>query len=290
MSDILFNLSGKIDQQIVDALSAVKEHADLLGIQFFVVGAFARDIILKYCYEIDTARITKDIDLGIKVDSWEQFKKLKDTLSASDKFSPGIKPERLYFNDVPIDIVPFGPISDERNRILWPPEQEILMSVVGFKEAYEYSITVLLRPAPELKIKVPTLPGLAIMKIISWNEKYPVRKKDATDLLLIMQKYEKAVDLVRLYTAEQDILKEENFDIEHACIRLLGRDILKIADPETLDEVRAILEEETVEQDKYRLIIDMLGNSLANDGKFEEILSQIKKLKRGVEEVVKKLK
>ncbi len=46
MNNILFNLSGKIDRQTVDALSAVKGIADYLGIPFFVVGASARDFIL----------------------------------------------------------------------------------------------------------------------------------------------------------------------------------------------------------------------------------------------------
>ena len=163
--------------------------------------------------------------------------------------------------------------------------------MVGFKEAYEYSITVMLRSAPELKIKVPTLPGLAIMKIISWNEQYPERKRDAADLLLIMQKYEKAGNVERLYDEEQAMLTEEDFGITDACIRLLGRDISKIADPETLDEIKTILEGETKEQSQYRLIIDMLGGSInPDDKKFDEILSQVKKLKTGIEEVVNKSK
>ena len=291
MKDISFNLSGKIDQQIAEIASTVKEHADSLGIQFFVVGALARDIILQYIYGIVIKRATRDIDLGIKVDNWEQFNQLKKSLIATGKFTPDRKPQRLYFNNVPIDILPFGPITDERMRILWPPEQEVFMSMVGFKEAYEYSITVMLRSAPELKIKVPTLPGLAIMKIISWNEKYPERKRDAADLLLIMQKYEEAGNVERLYDEEQAMLTEEDFGITYACIRLLGRDISKIADPETLDEIKTMLEGETKEQSQYRLIIDMLGGSFnPDDNKFDEILSQVKKLKTGIEEVVNKSK
>ncbi len=73
MSNISFNLSGKIDQQTIEALSMVKRIADSLSIPFFVVGASARDFILKYCYGIETPRMTRDIDLGVEVASCEQF-------------------------------------------------------------------------------------------------------------------------------------------------------------------------------------------------------------------------
>ena len=51
------------------------------------------------------------------------------------------------------------------------------MSLLGFKEAHENSITVRISSAPKLDIQLPSIPGLAIMKIISWDEKYPARKK-----------------------------------------------------------------------------------------------------------------
>ena len=80
MSNILFNLSGKIDRQTVEVLSIVTKVADSLSIPFFVVGASARDFILKHCYGIEPPRMTRDIDLGVEVASWEQFNQLKDCL------------------------------------------------------------------------------------------------------------------------------------------------------------------------------------------------------------------
>ncbi|MGD0887341.1 MAG: hypothetical protein ABSA46_21055 [Thermodesulfovibrionales bacterium] len=67
MSNILFDLSGKIDQQTVATLSVVKGIADSQGIPFFVVGASARDFLLKHCYGIESQRMTSDIDLGVEV-------------------------------------------------------------------------------------------------------------------------------------------------------------------------------------------------------------------------------
>ncbi len=284
MSNISFDLSGKIDQQTVEALAIVKRIADSLSIPFFVVGASARDFILKYCYGIEPPRMTRDIDLGVEVASWEQFTQLKEALTATGQFASTKEQQRLSFGSILIDIVPFGAIADENRRISWPPEHEIFMSLVGFKEAYEYSITVRLSSDPELDIKLPTLPGLALMKIISWKEKYPERKRDAEDLLLIIQKYEEAGNTDRLYDKEQALLQEEHFDTRHAGIRLLGRDMAKIADPETLNIVKTILKSETEEQAKYRLVIDMIRGSLIFDENFEEVLLQVVKLKQGIED------
>lgn len=282
MSNISFDLSGKIDQPIVEALSVLKTVADSLDIQFFIVGASARDIVLEYCYGIDVPRMTRDIDLGVKVGDWEQFKKLENSLIATGKFLHDKKAQqRFYFNSIIIDVIPFGPIADKHVRLSWPPEHEIFMSLSGFKEAYESSMTVRLSSVPVLDIRVPTLAGLAILKLISWKEKYPERRKDAEDLLLIMNKYEIAGNLDRLYGDKQGLLQEEDFDTTPAGIRLLGEDMAAIADPDTLEAVRQILEAEMEPQSQHRLAKDMALGASIFDSKFEEIIHKLEKLRRG---------
>lgn len=285
MTNILFNLSGKINPSYIDALYALKKVADSLGIPFFVVGATARDFILEYCYNIKSPRMTKDIDLGVEVADWDQFKKLTESLIATGKFSATQDKQRFLFGDVIIDVLPFGAIVDDKKRISWPPEHEIFMSMLGFKEAFESSITVRLSTDPELDIKLPTLSGLAIMKIISWKDNYPQRKRDAEDLLFIMQRYEDAGNEERLFGTEQSLLQEEGFDTRLAGIRLLGHDMAKISDLETLQTVKTILLNETGNQSRYRLVEDMIRGTFAFGEKFEEILQQVEKLKQGFFEV-----
>ena len=88
MSRILFDLSGKIDHLTVAALSAVKSIADSNSSPFFVVGALARDFILKHCYGIEPRRRTGDIDLGVQVADWAHFHKFTEALKATGKFLP----------------------------------------------------------------------------------------------------------------------------------------------------------------------------------------------------------
>ena len=220
----------------------------------------------------------------MEVASWEQFKTLFESLISTGQFSPTPERQRLRCGTVLIDILPFGPITDEDKKISWPPEHEIIMSMVGFEEAYEHSITVRVSSGPDLDIKLATLPGLAIMKLVSWKEKYPDRKRDAEDLFLIMNKYEEAGNTERLYEEDLSLLQEENFDTKVAGTRLLGRDMAKISDPRTIQIIKGILDAETEEMGQYKLIRDMIMEAGIPDLRFDEILAQLGKLKQGIVE------
>ncbi|MBO1225608.1 MAG: nucleotidyl transferase AbiEii/AbiGii toxin family protein [Candidatus Scalindua sediminis] len=278
MSNISFDISGKIETSYIDALLAIKEIADHLNIPFFIVGATARDILLEHFHNIKVPRMTRDIDLGVKVPDWEKLKTLTDTMLAGDKFTKAKENQRYIYNDILIDIVPFGNISDENKTVKWPSEHEIILSTLGFDEAYEFSVLFRLSSDPLLEVKVPTIPGLAIMKLISWDEKYPDRTKDAEDLLFIMENYVEVIDQNYLYEKEATLLEEEDFDNQIACIRLLGRDIAKISNTDTLDKIKEILSIETAEQSQYRLIPDMFN--VHND--FDKVLLLLNKLKQGI--------
>ena len=275
---MLYNISGKVDPSFIDVVLEVKNAADYLSIPFFIVGATARDFIFEHCYDIKSPRMTQDIDFGVKVPDWEKFKALSDALLTTGKFSKAKEKHRYIYKSIYIDIVPFGSIADKDKKITWPPEHEIIMSTLGFEEAYQYAIIVRLSKEPELDVKLPTIPGLAIMKVISWNEKYPERKDDAEDLLFIMKKYEYAGIETRLYQNEISLLKEEDFDNRLAGIRLLGGDMAKISSSITLNKIKEILSNETVDQTHYRLISDMV--SIHDD--FNEVLFMLKKLRQGI--------
>ena len=160
--------------------------------------------------------------------------------------------------------------------------------MVGFEEAYEYSVTVRLSSDPELDIKVSTLSGLAIMKLISWKENHPERKRDAGDLLLIMNKYEEAGNSERLYGEELPLLLEEDFDARMAGIRLLGRDMAKICDTQTLRIIKSTLDAEIDDQGQFKLISHMMRESSMPEARFDEILIRLEKLRQGIVEVGEK--
>lgn len=284
MKNILFDISGKIDTGTVEVLRAIKEVAESLQINFFVVGASARDIILEHCYNASPRRGTRDIDIGVEVADWDEFQMLSEKLIATGKFVNGKEEQRFIFNKIPIDIMPFGLISDENKNIAWPPEHVMIMNMQGFEEAYRNAITVRISSEPNLDIKVPTLPGLALMKLISWKDRAEGKQKDAKDILFIMENYYNAGNDERLYDQYSYMLEESSFDATEAGARLLGRDMAQIADQDTLDEVMEILSCETEEQGKYRLVLDIISGSLESANTFDTALNLLVYLKHGIDD------
>ena len=69
-------------------------------------------------------------------------------------------------------------------------------------------------------------------------------KEGAEDLLFIMEKYVDVIDQNDLYDKEATLLEEEGFDNQIACIRLLGRDMAKISNTDTLNKIKEILSSE----------------------------------------------
>ena len=282
MNKNLLDLSGKIDELTVELLKTIDDVAESLKAPFFVVGAIARDIILTQGYGIETGRATQDFDLAVKVSDWNGYEQLREGLIASGKFIHDRKQAQrlIYKNKYPIDIIPFGAISGPDSLLSWPPEHDTIIDTHGFTEAYNNSITVRIQEEPIIDIQFVSLPGLAILKLISWNDNQLRRRKDAHDLLLIMRTYLDAGNLERLYDEEMDLV-EGDFDYVRAGSRLLGRDIAKILSPDIREIIVNILIKETAEQTLYRLVEDMLDIG-AESRVFENTLQLTKDLKTGI--------
>lgn len=283
MKSTSLDLSEKIDPGIVSVLEAINDVALSMEIPFFVIGATARDVILGLGLEIETGRATLDIDLAVQVSNWPEFEKLSEGLIATGHFSKTKAVQRLIFkNTLPLDIVPFGSIASPEDSISWPPDNEPTMSVVGFRECYEHSVLVRLRSKPDLYVRFASPGGLAIMKLLSWEDNYPNRRKDAQDLFLIMRTYCDAVNLERLYEENADILEIEGIDFEIACARLLGRDIGQMLAAAAKGRILEILENETKVDSRHRLVGDIVVATMLSGETEGNISDRLHAIKLGI--------
>ena len=287
MTRKLLDLSKKIDRFTVELFKIIANVSESMNAPFFVVGAAARDIILKYGYGIETIRATNDIDLGVEVTDWDQYTKLREDLVATGEFEPTGEPQRLrYKGSVLIDIIPFGAIANPDGIFSWPPDHEVEMNTLGFDESYQHALTVRLRRKPDLDIKFANPAGLALMKLISWDDRHPERNRDAKDLGFLMRTYIDAGNEERLFEQEADIIEilqeSGSYDYVRASARLLGRDISAIAHPETKESLLRILGKETGEGGPYRLVEDMRDGHALPSSDFEENLVLLEELKAGV--------
>jgi predicted nucleotidyltransferase len=96
MSNLL-DLSGKISPVSLALYETLSDVAGSIGVAFFVVGATARDMIFEFGHELPTKRATKDVDFGVRVASWSEFKKLRESLLTSGHFTKTKEVQRLLY-------------------------------------------------------------------------------------------------------------------------------------------------------------------------------------------------
>ncbi len=73
------DLSDRIELRWLSAiLSDARSAAP--DVDFLVVGAMARDLMLHFGQGVPIARATTDIDFGIAVAGWEEFQQLRDSI------------------------------------------------------------------------------------------------------------------------------------------------------------------------------------------------------------------
>lgn len=283
MTKKLLDLSGKIDGFRAELFEIISVVAGRMKLPFFVVGATARDYILELGYGVRIMRATLDVDLGVQVPNWDFYNRLREDLIATKRFVPDKKQAQrlLYKGTFPVDIIPFGAIAHPEDRVLWPPEQEVEMSTLGFEEAAQHSIIVRMRTEPVLDINFVSLAGLAILKIVSWSDNMARRNKDAKDLLLLMSTYLDAGNRERMFDEGADLLESEDFDYEVAGARLLGRDMAAILRPETKEALLKILDKETGDQSRYTLIASMVERG-AERIDLEKALRLLEQMKAGI--------
>jgi predicted nucleotidyltransferase len=216
--------------------------------------------------------------LGVNLESWDHYYAFTKKLCSDTKFVPAEVVHRFEYNEYPVDIIPFGKISDKTKKMFWPPDQTREMNLLGFEEAFSDSIIVRLREDPALDIPIVSPLGFAILKFFSWADRND-EIKDAHDLRLVISNYADLGNEEKIYEVDE-ILKQEDFDYQMAGAMLLGYDIVSIASDQTLNKVIEILENETGKEGPYKLVENML--ILDSDTQFDFNLKLLQSLKSGI--------
>lgn len=290
----LLDLSEKIDPLSIQLYDAVSEAAKVVGIRFIVVGATARDVVLELGYGIETGRATKDVDIGVYVNDWEQFEMLKKELLNQSGFTETTTYYRVNFEEeIPVDILPFGPIATEKKEISFPPEHDSVMSMVGFDEALSSAQPIRLRVDPPLEVLFTSPVALAVLKLISWADQPQARTKDIVDFSVILRNYLDAGNNERLYKEHPDIVEDENFDYEEGGARLLGRDIQAEFSGTTANRVLEIVKTELTMAQESSLIRNIAKNILlveeSREAQFRSAGTLLNAMVKGIEEMSNKV-
>jgi len=227
----LLNLSTKPDlvwlARLIDDVQRAAPESD-----FLLAGAQARDLVLMHGYGIDTQRATEDVDLAFLVSDWNDFQLLRTRLIESSRFTGNaVEPYKLRHVGIGaarVDLIPFAGVEDARRMIAWPPDRAIVMNVMGFLEAHDAALAIVL---PEgVSVNVPPLHALMLLKLAAWTDRRltPPIGKDARDIRLLLKCYLQAGNQERLYEEAAHLLERADFEFEASGAWLLGSDALAL--------------------------------------------------------------
>lgn len=148
---------------VLEELIPVFEEA---GIKFYIIGAVARDIILEL-YDEKSKRVTMDLDIAIAINDWSAFDVLATQIVSLPNFTKDTKQQQkfLYKSNFEIDIVPYGGIKNQNDKIYWPPDESFAMTVLGFEEVEDSLLKIQIDE--EVNFEIVSLEGVFLLKLFA---------------------------------------------------------------------------------------------------------------------------
>ena len=197
------------------------------NLDYFLVGAIARDIQLSSQPGFAAKRKTNDIDIAVLIDTEDQFYQIKEALIATGQFEQASNnPIKLiYRHSIELDLLPFGEIENEERILTLNKDVLFSMDMSGFKEVYPF--VKIHSVANDIKLKVCSLEGIVLLKLIS-NDNNPNRTKDITDIEHLITVYFELYDSVIYndYFDVMDLYSTQSLNYLHlVSARVIGRKI-----------------------------------------------------------------
>jgi len=250
--------SDKFEPNFLECINIISEITDKFEIPYLLIGATARDIIFEHLHGVKSPRITMDIDIAVQVAAWSSYDQIMNELLNVYGFETTDQIQRLRHKekDIIIDIIPFGNIADD-GKLIWR-ENENSMNVSVLSEVYKRAKIIQIEN--HFDIKIPSPEDLIVLKFLSWKDAYPLRSRDAEDILFILKNYEKTLDTNSIFEKYPDIIEKEGFDLSFASVVILGINIKRSCSNGILIKLTKIIEKETDENGSYELLIQMGGD------------------------------
>lgn len=255
-----YNISSKEfqDPLLKPILEELSNHFKQQEVRFYLIGATARDIIMSLHNE-KSSRATHDLDIAIAISDWSQFDFVEKGILQMENFTKDLnQKQRFIYKDLfVLDIVPYGDIMEQDDKIFWPPDETIAMSVLGFSEVQKSVRKVTVDNSFE--IEIASLEGIFLLKLIAWNDRHKKGNKDADDMGFIINNY-LSVYMDEALEMHYEIFEDENFDTRTAGAKLLGKHISALLhDHEnTLNQLVEILNREQALKEDSILVNQIL--------------------------------
>jgi len=171
---------------VEEILSQVSSACRELGVDFYLVGAVARDYHLSRDESYTPKRITADIDVVVVVADEKQFIALKEQLISKGEFRQHNEPIKLIYKDgFELDLLPCGAIEENGETRLTNPKVFVL-DMPGFALLNELAVNV--QWSENVNARVCPLEGIVLLKLLAWDNRQE-RTKDLFDIDTIIKLY-----------------------------------------------------------------------------------------------------
>ncbi len=265
---------------ITEMLTALERGFEKFDIDFYLIGAVARDVWMSGINKIAPRRTTGDIDFAVLVNDRGTYEELKSYLTSIEAFtavkdSPYVL---LWGNKLEVDLLPFGNLQDEEGQVLTDGLGMTSINLQGFAEVYESDL-------PEIDLdgkhqfKFCTLPGIVLLKMIAWDDRPEERSSDITDISDILNHY---FDMHsnEIWTNHSDLFSEQGCDLRTIAARVMGREMSLIAkrNENVYSRILRILELNTTDVMKSKMA-DIMTKYFENT--VEENVQLLIQLKKG---------
>ena len=241
-----------------EILEALERGFIKFGIDFYLVGATARDLWMKGVHEKLPKRATSDIDFGIMIKNSGIFADLKNYLIEVEGFVPYKENAfvLIWKDKTQVDLIPFGELELEGIATVRGTGFSS-MNVEGFKEVYELASEEIQTEGQHFK--VCTLAGIVILKLIAWDDRPEMRGDDIDDIAEIIKNYFH-INSEAIWNHHSDLFTDDN-NLDEIASQYLGREIGKIVsvNPKLTTRVKGILEKALVE-DESNALVDLLAS------------------------------
>lgn len=266
-----------------EMLAALERGFKKFHVDFYLVGAVARDLWMTAINEIPPSRITRDIDFAIFIEGKDIYESLKRYLIEMEHFQPskGNNFVLLWQGKMQVDLLPFGNIEDEDAKVSVKGTGLTSLNMPGFREIYESGL-----PEVELegehRFKFCTLPGIVILKLIAWEDRPEMRSGDLKDIMTILSHFfEMYTD--QIYEHHSDLFGNEGFGLHLIAARVMGREMKKIAvrNEKLYDRITNLLDKNTLDVNTSEIAKIMA--KLANTS-VEESLKPLSEIRLGFQD------
>lgn len=211
-------------------LTALERGLNSFNIDFYLVGAVARDLWMTAINDIKPSRITGDIDFAVFINDKGTYESLRQYLIDVEGFHP-LRENAfvlIWKGFLQVDLLPFGAIEGKGAQVTVEGAGLTSVSVPGFQEIYDHGL-----PKAELEevhhFKFCTLPGIVMLKLLAYQDRPEIRFGDITDISNILKHFFGMYE-TEIFENHTDLF-ENNPDLQLLAARVMGREMGKIASP-----------------------------------------------------------